>query len=160
MGAFNTLLVRSATDSRGGEGVNDPDYHTLRYAYLPHQGTAAEAQPWLEAYCFNQPLIPVWRAGAEALNVQLPFTGASLMGAVTTWPLNASARSFPASDSLASAQGGLIADLFQRNQHTVAAILSYEPSAPVSIQIDQKTTAIQAPFPALVPLDLPSQVGN
>jgi hypothetical protein len=160
MGAFNTLLVRSATDSRGGEGVNDPDYHTLRYAYLPHQGTAAEAQPWLEAYCFNQPLIPVWRAGAEALNIQLPFTGASLMGAVTAWPLTPSARSFPASYSLASAQGGLIADLFQRNQHTVAAILSYEPSAPVSIQIDQKTTAIQAPFPALVPLDLPSQVGN
>src|SRR5213075_519600 len=44
MGTFNILLVRSAED-RGAnpEGVTDPEYHTLRYAYLPHAGTATAA---------------------------------------------------------------------------------------------------------------------
>ena len=159
MGAFNTLLVRSVTDGRDGEGVNDPDYHTLRYAYLPHQGSAAEAQPWLAAYCFNQPLIPVWRTGA-GLNVQLPFTSSSLIGAVTSQPLEATPRSFPAVFGLATARGGLIADLFQRGSQTVAALLSYDPSAPISLQIGQTTSTIQGPFPALVPLNLQSQIGN
>ena len=154
MGTFNTLLVRWTTDSRGGEGVTDPDYHTLRYAYLPHEGSAAEAQPWLAAYAFNQPLIPVWRADGQ-LNVQLPFTNAP-----SAWPLEPAARPFPASFSLASAQGGLIADLFRRNQQTVVAILGYDPAAAVSLQTGEKVTRIPGPFPALVPIDLQLQTGN
>jgi hypothetical protein len=148
MGTFNLLLVRSATDSRDGEGVTDPDYHTLRYAYLPHAGTAAEAQPWLAAYAFNQPLIPVWRAGGQ-LNVDLPFTGAA-----TTWPLAGASASFPGSFSLASAKGGLIADIFSSNQQTVAAVLGYDPAAPVTLQAGQQTTSVSGPLPALVPLAL------
>ena len=158
MGTFNTLLVRSVTDGRDGEGVNDLGYHTLRYAYLPHPGTAAEAQPWQAAYAFNQPLIPVWRAGA-AITVQLPFTGSSLVGAASQWPLDPSALSFPASFSLASAQGGFIADIFHRGQQTIAAVLGYDPAAAVSLQVGQTTTTIAGPLPALVPLDLPSPTG-
>ncbi|MBF8283146.1 MAG: hypothetical protein HW378_2061, partial [Anaerolineales bacterium] len=68
---LSLLLVRQVTEDN--EGVTDPDYHTLRYAYLPHAGQVAnpsaalrEASPWDRAslpemaYAFNQPLIPVW----------------------------------------------------------------------------------------------------
>ena len=154
MGDFNTLLVRWTTDSRDGEGVTDPDYHLLRYAYLPHAGSAAEAQPWLAAYAFNQPLIPVWRADGQ-LNVQLPFTNAP-----SAWPLEPATQAFPAAFSLASAQGGIVADLFRRNQQTMAAILAYEPAAAVSLRTGQTTSAVYGPFPALAPVDLelpPSQ---
>ncbi|MBL8046664.1 MAG: hypothetical protein JNL09_08990 [Anaerolineales bacterium] len=69
---LSLLLVRWVTD-KDGEGLTDPDYHTLHYAYLPH---GAEAPGWStvaqRAYEFNQPLIPVWRAG-QAFAVQLPF---------------------------------------------------------------------------------------
>jgi hypothetical protein len=69
---LSLLLVRSVTDE-DGEGLTDPDYHTLHYAYAPH---GAKAPEWgavaQRAYEFNQPLIPVWRAG-QTVTVQLPF---------------------------------------------------------------------------------------
>src|SRR3972149_4740283 len=80
---LSLLLVRQVTEDN--EGVTDPDYHTLRYAYLPHAGQVAnpstslrEASTWDRAslpemaYAFNQPLIPVWRSGSQ-ICVQLPF---------------------------------------------------------------------------------------
>ena len=158
MGTFNTLLVRSVTDGRDSEGVYDPDYHTLRYAYLPHPGAAMQAQPWLEAYCFNQPLIPVWRAGAGGLNVQLPFTGASLMGDVTHWPMDASTRSFPPSFSLAAARGGLISDIYPHNGADMAAIISFDPAVTVTVQVGQKSITVLGQSPLLVPLDLSGQL--
>lgn len=78
-GTLSFMLVRSAPGD-GDDGLTDTEYHTLRYAYLPHQGVTAAVQPWLAAYAFNQPLIPVWRSGsgsAERLNVQLPFEDGS-----------------------------------------------------------------------------------
>ena len=116
--------------------------------------------PLAAAPGFNQPLIPVWRTGDGGLNVQLPFTGSSLMGDATQWPIDNSPRSFPARFSLASAQGGLIADIFQGGQQTVAALLSYDSSTPIRLQIGQASTIAPGPFPALRPLNFQAQIGQ
>ncbi len=74
MGRLNLLVVRWASNDKDGEGVTDPDYHVVRYAYLPHQGETGETMRVLvqAAYAFNQPLIPVWRSG-QTVQIQLPF---------------------------------------------------------------------------------------
>jgi hypothetical protein len=143
---LETLLVRSATDSRDGEGVNDPDYHTLRYAYLPHSGAAADAQPWQAAYAFNQPLIPVWRAGGQ-LNVGLPFADGALAR-----PVYGAAAAEPKSFSLASAQGGLISDLVINDQQVLAQVLGYAGAGAVSVHIGQTAIPVTGTLPALVPI--------
>ena len=153
MGTFNTLLVRSVVDrATDGEGVTDADYHTLRYAYLPHAGTAAAAQPWLTAYAFNQPLIPVWRAGGQ-LNLQLPFVSPVFSAAP-----DAAAPARPASFSLLSAQGGLVTDVFARNGVDTAAVLSFDPTLSTTIQLGQTTLTLPSQSPLLVPVDLSAEL--
>ena len=41
----SVMLIRQVT--KDPEGVTDPGIHHLSYGYLPHIGTAAQAQPWL-----------------------------------------------------------------------------------------------------------------
>lgn len=155
MGTFNTLLVRSVVDrATDGEGVTDADYHTLRYAYLPHAGTAAAAQPWLAAYAFNQPLIPVWRAAGQ-LNLQLPFVSQVFTAAPAS---AAPARVSPF--SLLSAQGGLVTDIFARNGTDTAVILSFDPTVSTTLQVGQKTLTMPGQSPLLVPIDLSAQLAT
>jgi hypothetical protein len=149
MGELNLLLVRDVTTR--DEGVTDLADHTLRYAYLPHAGTTSDIKPWLAAYALNQPLIPVWRTGGELL-VQLPFGEE-----VRRLKLEAAGRSFPASLSLISAQGGLVADLFRDNGQTTALVLNYEPATPVTLSMDgQPPLVLRAPL-SLVPVALPGK---
>ena len=82
------------------------------------------------------------------------------MGALSHWPSDSPPRAFPTTFSLASAQGGLIADIFQRGQQTVAALLSYDPLAPIGLQIGPAHSSAPGPFPTLVPLDLHAQLSN
>ncbi len=121
--AFNFLLARSVTRDEHDEGVEDLDYHTVRYAYWPHIGEALE--PWKLAYAFNQPLIPVWR-GAGLTTVRLPFQGQ--VSLPTT-----SAQSFPESHSLLSAESGFIADVYEQDGQTFAVVIDYDPATPVTI---------------------------
>jgi hypothetical protein len=74
---LNLMLVRDVT--RDEEGVTDIDYHTLRYAYVPHLGAVQVADLSRRASEFNQPLIPVWRTASDTI-VQLPFCGAFTVG--------------------------------------------------------------------------------
>ena len=129
---LNLMLVRDVTD--GGrptsEGVSDRAYHTLRYAYLPHAGTATAAQPWRAAAAFNQPLIPAWRAQGQ-IAVQIPFVAAGAYH----FPVNAAARAFPPSFSLSSADHGMIADLYRRDQQIEAVVLNPAPGEPAPLTI-------------------------
>jgi len=126
---LNLMLVRQVSD--GGrptsEGVKDRAYHTLRYAYLPHTGNAAAAATWHAAYAFNQPLIAVWQAGAQ-LEVQLPF-----MAAPGRFPVAAAARTLPRSFSLISADSGIIADLYRRDDQVEAIVLDSDPDTPATL---------------------------
>jgi hypothetical protein len=126
---LNLMLVRDVSD--GGrptsEGVNDRAYHRLRYAYLPHTGAAATAQPWRAASAFNQPLIPVWKVGAQ-LQVQLPFKAAP-----GRFPVAAAARTFPRSFSLISVDNGTLADLYRRDDTIEAIVLAGDPAIPATL---------------------------
>jgi hypothetical protein len=126
---LNLMLVRDVSD--GGrptsEGVTDRAYHTLRYAYLPHTGNAAAAATWRAAYAFNQPLIPVWKAGAQ-LQVQLPF-----MAAPSRFPIAAATRTFPRSFSLISTDNGMVADLYGRADRIEAVVVAGDPVTPVTL---------------------------
>jgi hypothetical protein len=72
--ARGIMLVREVTQDE--EGLTDPGVHHLRYAYLPHVGTATDVRSWMYAYEFNQPLIATWRNG-EQINIQFPFDEAT-----------------------------------------------------------------------------------
>jgi Glycosyl hydrolases family 38 C-terminal domain len=159
---FSLLLLRQATDP-DGEGVADPGPHTLRYAYLPHSGSAAEAQPWLAATAFNQPLIAAWRSGAEVC-VELPFGQATdappVGGQVVCQPgaeiEPAASGPFAMPYSLLSADSGLVADLLRRADGQVQALaLDYDPATPMTITAGGQRVQVTGPFPALVPLELP-----
>ncbi len=128
---LNLMLVRQVSD--GGrptsEGVTDRGYHTLRYAYLPHAGTAQEAQPWFAAYDFNQPLIPVWRV-SDGLRVQLPF----MQNATPRrYAIDRAGRMFPLSLSLIAAENGIVADLQRSDDQIEAVVLDLDPGTPVTI---------------------------
>ncbi|HEY3232780.1 MAG TPA: glycoside hydrolase family 38 C-terminal domain-containing protein [Roseiflexaceae bacterium] len=125
---LNLMLVREVSDS-GREGVTDAGYHLLRYAYVPHAGSATEARPWLAAYDFNQPLIPVWRLG-EQMRVQLPFAPATPLRKAGDRPTQA----FPTSLSLIAADSAIIADLYRRDDRVEAVILDYDPATPAAIE--------------------------
>jgi hypothetical protein len=126
---LNLMLVRDVSD--GGrptsEGVKDRAYHTLRYAYLPHTGNAAAAATWRAAYAFNQPLIAVWKAGTQ-LQVQLPF-----MATPGRFPVAAAAHSLPPTFSLISADNGIIADLYRRDDRIEALVLAGDPNTPATL---------------------------
>jgi hypothetical protein len=127
---LNLMLVRDVSD--GGrptsEGVTDRAYHTLRYAYMPHTGNAAAAATGRAAYTFNQPLIAVWKAGAQ-LQVQLPF-----MAAPGRFPVAAAAHSLPPAFSLISADNGIIADLYRRDDRIEAVVLASDPDTPATLR--------------------------
>lgn len=122
--ALSLLLARSVTD-KDGEGVSDLEYQTLRYAYLPHVGPAPEV--WQAAYAFNQPLIPVWRAG-QTLTVQLPFR--ENVYPFTDLP---AASPQPLTASLYSTQSGFLADVLPINGQPHALVLDYDPSTPATL---------------------------
>ena len=141
---LNLMLVRQVSD--GGrpdsEGVTDRGIHSLRYAYLPHSGAAASAQPWRAAEAFNQPLIPAWRANGH-IQIQLPFMAGGPL-AVADEPLG---RSFPRSFSLISADNGRIADLYRRDGRIEAILLDADPRLPTLLTSGSQQT--RAPPAAL-----------
>ncbi|GAC1646258.1 MAG: hypothetical protein NVS4B8_18320 [Herpetosiphon sp.] len=125
---LNLMLGRQVT-KRNDEGVTDRGYHTLRYAYLPHASSALAGEPWLAAYAFNQPLIPIWHAGNQIWG-QIPWQPAHLQPIV---PGIAKAVALPPSASLISATNGIITDLYRRGDHLEAVVLNYEPSRPTKV---------------------------
>jgi hypothetical protein len=126
--SLNLLLTRWAEDKKDGEGLTDPDYHTLRYAYLPHTGTITETQPWLAAYAFNQPLIPVWRQG-ERRFVQLPFVNQVYAFAPAT-----PAQPAPRSASLFTSERGVLADVYWQGDQLQALSIDYSAAAPLTLR--------------------------
>ncbi len=142
-GTLDFMLVRDVTER--DEGVTDREYHMLRYAYLPRVGAAAKLPT--AAYEFNQPLISVWRVG-DQINVQLPFDDR-----VRQFPVTANAKKFPSSFSLGSAQGGIIADLFERDGKMNALVLDYDPSTPATISANNSITLPKTSI-SLTPIQL------
>ncbi len=143
MSTLNLLLVRQVTDP-DGESLTDPGYHTLRYAYMPHAGSAADARPWLAAYAFNQPLIPAWRMGGEFV-VGVPFTGPRRLLA------GPAAHPWSGSFSLLSAQGGILADLFRDGDSLKALVLSADPTDPVSLSAGGRSVTLPPAALSIVP---------
>jgi len=140
---LNLMLVRQVSD--GGrptsEGVTDRAYHRLRYAYVPHAGITPAALSRIAA-AFNQPLIPAWRDG-QRIRVQLPF---SLAG-TQQFSIDAAARALPPSFSLISADGGIIADLYRRDDRIEALVIDADPHSPITIASgDRQTHVPAAPF--------------
>ena len=122
------MLVREVTKDK--EGLTDPGIHHLRYAYFPHPGTAVDAQPWLAAYEFNQPLIAAWRMN-EQINIQLPFDEAN---PIRQFENAASSPGLPLTSSLLSAQNAIVADLYQHGDMIKAVILDYNPTDSAALQ--------------------------
>ncbi len=137
---LSLLLVRQAIDGGGddAEGVTDTGEHTFRYALLPHSGDAAEAGSWLAAYTFNQPLLPVWRAG-DTMRVQLPFAADP---APRQFPRVATGPTFPRQFSILAATSGLIADLSCRGADLVALTIDYDPASPPTLTNGTATVAL------------------
>jgi hypothetical protein len=148
------MLVRQA--SGDNESVSDPGVHHLRYAYLPHVGNATDAQPWMHAYEFNQPLIVTWKT-AQGVHVQLPFDG----DAKSTGLENLENRAaLPMSYSMLSAQDAVIADLYRQGDQLEAVILNYGPTGSASVQIGNQRIALPQSVFTLMPLpslEIPSQ---
>ena len=137
---LSMMLVRQVSDGGGddAEGVTDGKPHLFRYAYLPHVGTAADAQPWLAAYTFNQPLIPVWRTGGT-LQIQLPFADDPTPRQM---PIEPGARPFPPRFSLLAAESGLVADLTCQGGQLVALVIDYDPQTPTVLTGGTTTTTL------------------
>jgi hypothetical protein len=129
-GKLYLLLARSVSDldNPAPEGVTDTERHTLRYAYYPHRGGAATAQPWLEAYAFNQPLIPVWWDG-DQWQVQLPF-----QDEVWAIPFNGVNEALPTTLSLAEAESGVLVDLYHDGEQVNTLLVDYDPASPATIE--------------------------
>ncbi|MEW6401662.1 MAG: glycoside hydrolase family 38 C-terminal domain-containing protein [Chloroflexota bacterium] len=135
------MLVRQVT--RDPEGVTDPGVHHLRYAYLPHAGTATEAQLWRAAYEFNQPMIAAWKNGST-LDVQLPFDNE-----VDIRELQNPAQdpALPVAFSMLSAQDVVIADLYWQDDQIEAVVLNYETTITSTLQLGgQQVSVPQSPF--------------
>lgn len=124
-GELTLLLARSVSDpgDQAHEGVTDTELHTFQYAYYPHLGDASAARPWIEAYGFNQPIIPVWRASGR-LNIQLPFQ--SEPAVVHLVPAESH---LPETGSLASTEGegAVIVDSFRQSGQISTLAVNYEP---------------------------------
>jgi hypothetical protein len=145
------MLVREVTKDE--EGLTDPGIHHLRYAYLPHTGTAADAQPWLAAYEFNQPLIATWNIDGQ-INIQLPFDD--------TMPLRQFENVMPAStlpltSSLLSAQNAIIADLYWKGDQIEAIILDYDLTDSATLQTQGQLIPLPQSVFMLMPLS-PSSI--
>ncbi|HEX6271368.1 MAG TPA: glycoside hydrolase family 38 C-terminal domain-containing protein, partial [Anaerolineales bacterium] len=148
------MLVRQARGDN--ESVSDPGVHHLRYAYLPHMGNAMDAQPWINAYEFNQPLIVAWKRG-RAVSVQLPFDN----GVRSRESENLeSGSSLPPIFSLLSTQDAVIADLYRQGDQLEAVVLNYSPTGSASVQVRNQRIALPQSVFTLMPLpsvDIPSQ---
>jgi hypothetical protein len=130
------LLARSVSDN-GQEGINDTQEYTLMYAYYPHAGDAGQAQPWLQAYDFNQPLIPVWQ-GSGMLNIGMPFQDTALVR-----PLASTSPALPPSLSLASADGGLLIDFAEQDGQLHALVVDYGET-PITLHTQAGAQALPA----------------
>jgi hypothetical protein len=140
------MLVRQAAGDY--ESVSDPGVHHLRYAYLPHTGTAEEVKPWLAAYEFNQPLIVAWKTG-QGVNVQIPFDESVESRELENLE---DGPALPITYSLLSAQNAVIADLYRQGDQIEAVVLNYNPTASASIQVgEQRIPLPGSPF-TLLPL--------
>ena len=141
------MLVRQVTQDK--EGVTDSGIHHLRYAYLPHSGSAADARPWLAAYDFNQPLIASWRSD-DRINVQVPFDD---LTPVRVMDSGLSAPELPLTFSLSSSSDSVVVtDLYSQDEHTQAVVINYNPSTPATLQTGTQTVALpESPF-SIVPL--------
>jgi hypothetical protein len=149
---LNLMLVRDVSDGGrpSSEGVQDRVYHTLRYAYLPHAGTTAT--PWRSAYGFNQPLIPVWKSG-QAIAVQLPFLPGPPIRPPSAGRVG---RTFPPSFSLISADNGIIADLYWRDDQIEAIMFAADPNTPTTLKsVGAPRSISPAPF-TVIPVVVPS----
>ena len=102
-----------------------------RYAYLPHAETAVEAQVWLAATAFNQPLIPAWPT-ADGIHVQLPF---DVPAGFHPFSASVDAPPLPGALSLIEAQSGFVADLYRRGDRIEALVLDPDPQTPVTLTI-------------------------
>ena len=122
------MLVRQVTKDK--EGLTDPGVHHLRYAYLPHNGTAMDAQPWRAAYEFNQPLIAAWNIDGK-INIQLPFDETTPQ---RQFENVASIPRLPLTSSLLSAQNAIIADLYWKGDQIEAIILDYDLTDSATLQ--------------------------
>ena len=140
------MLVREVTQDK--EGLTDPGVHHLRYAYLPHTGTATDAQPWLYAYDFNQPLIVTWKKD-QSINVQLPFDEETKLRALKN---SEPGSLLPPTFSLLVAHNAVVADLYREGEQIEAVVLNYNPMAPASMQVGkQRITLPQSVF-TMIPL--------
>lgn len=146
------MLVREVTQDE--EGLTDPGIHHLRYAYLPHIGTAIDAQPWLAAYEFNQPLIATWKTG-QTINVQLPFDEESPAREFENLEFN---PPLPLTSSLLSAQNAIIADLYWQGDQLQAVILDYNPTDTATLQTQGQLLPLPQSVFTLMPLS-PSALG-
>ena len=126
------MLVRQA--SGDNESVSDPGVHHLRYAYLPHAGTATDAQPWLAAYEFNQPLIVTWKKG-QSINVQLPFDGETKLRALEN---SVPGSRLPLMFSLFVAHNAVVTDLYRDGEQIEALVLNYNPASSGTVQADEE----------------------
>jgi hypothetical protein len=151
-GNLYLLLARSVSDN-GKEGVNDTELHTLRYAYYPHQGDVNAAKPWLQAYEFNQPLIPAWVSG-EDVHIQIPFQGERIVK-----PTGSEARKLPETYSLASTENGVIVDLYLEAGETRALVVNYNPLEPASLQTASGETKLPPGWLWLGLLNLSQKTG-
>jgi hypothetical protein len=147
---LSLLLARSVSDAGDPdhEGVTDTDLHTLRYAYYPHLGGATKAQPWKEAYAFNQPLILVGRQG-DSIKVQLPFREE-----LSSQPSDSLGTRMPETLSLASSDGGVLVDLFAEGNQVCALVIDYDPLTPTTLQTTFSLLTLPAGWLSQSPLNL------
>lgn len=137
------MLVRDVTER--DEGVTDREYHTFRYAYLPHVGQIGNLPN--STFEFNEPLIPVWRTNNQ-IAMQLPFENR-----VRQVPISANAKKFPDSVSVLSSESGIVADLFSRHDTMNALVLDYDSASPATVHAAKNTT-LEKNSPYLIPLEL------
>jgi len=146
------MLVRQVAGDY--ESVSDPGIHHLRYAYLPHAGTADDAQPWLAAYEFNQPLIAAWKTG-QRINVQLSFDEEMKIRELENLEIS---PALPLEFSILSAQGAVIADLYREDEQIMAVVLDYDPTNAGAIQVGEEEVALPQSVFTMMPLS-PSSLG-
>jgi hypothetical protein len=146
------MLVRDVT--RDKEGVTDRDVHHLRYAYLPHTGSAVDTQPWKYAYEFNQPLIVTWKTG-QTMNIQLPWDAGPESRKLGNLE---SGSPLPPTFSLLRAEKAIVADLYRQGGQIEAVILNYNPTAPGSIQVGGQDIALPQSVFTVMPVS-PSTLG-
>ncbi|HLY26470.1 MAG TPA: glycoside hydrolase family 38 C-terminal domain-containing protein [Aggregatilineales bacterium] len=141
----SVMLVREVTSR--DEGVTDPGVHHLHYAYLPHVGTATDAQPWLAAYAFNQPLIAAWHI-ANGIEVQLPYdsTGGRQLQNL------AAAPALPATMSLLSADNAVIADVIRQGDQVEALAINYNLESPATLHFGNQSVPVPKSVFTVMPI--------